>query len=172
MFLCGSLFNTKRLKEIGGFYSKYLLWQDVHAEFQVAARFGRTDVPDVKASMRAHLSSTTYNVAIREWVEDSIFLLNALCDLSSENESIIRKQGMQYFAKNNYMLADKIKSPAKRLIAYFTIFKMFKYRHIPPFLTRFFRSPLSSVAELITYTPLYYPLRFIKRKIKEVLSNG
>ena len=163
MFLCGSLFNTKRLKEIGGFYSKYLRWQDVHAEFQVAARFGRTDVPDVKASMRKHLSATTYNVNIREWVEDSIFLLNALCDLSSEKESIIRNQGMQYFAKHNYMISDEIKSPAKRFIAYLIVFKKFKV------LKEEFKLP--SIYTILSHTPLYYPLRFIKRKINQVFKK-
>ncbi len=162
MFLCGSLFNTKRLKEIGGFYSEYLLWQDVHTELQLAARFGRADVPDVKASMRKHFSATTYNVDISEWVEDSIFLLNALCDLSSEKESIIRKQGMQYFAEHNYMIADEIKSPAKRFIAYLIVFKKFKV---------FKKLKFPSIAVILSHTPLYYPLRFIKRKNDQMFKR-
>ena len=83
-------------------------------------------------------------------------ILNDLCDLSSEEKSIIRKQGMQYFAKNNYMIADEIKSPAKRFIAYLIIYKKFKV---------FKKLKVPSIAVILSHTPLYYPLRFIKKKI-------
>lgn len=172
MFLCGSLFNTKRLKEIGGMNSKHQLWVDVLAEIQLIARFSRVDVPDIKASFRKHPSQMTFNVTIKGWCEDALILLDTICRFCPRNNESLREKGMQYFARHSYDIASDIKSPARRFKAYLTVFKMFKYRHIPPFLTRFFKSPLSTLMKLITYTPLYYPLRFIKRRINEVLRNG
>ena len=172
MLLCSTLLNTKRLIEIGGLNSKHQLWQDVLAEIQLAGKFGRVDVADIKASFRIHPSQRTFNVNIKGWCEDAIILLDTMCSLCPENNDLIRYKGMQYFARHSYDIAGKTKSPARRLKAYLTVFKMFKYRHLPPSFSRFFKSPLSSLMKLITYTPLYHPLRFIKRKISKVLTNG
>jgi len=156
MFLCGSIFNTKRLKEIGGFNSLYQQWDDVYPEFQLAARFGRIDVQDVKGSLRTHPLSTTFNVRINEWVEGSIALLKFLCDLVPESELMMREAGMKYFARHCYGIASDIKSPAKRLKAYCIVYMKFK---------GFKEFILPSIYSILSRTPFYYPLRFIKRKV-------
>ncbi len=168
MLLCGSLFNTKRLKEICSFYSvwagtKYRNWEDVYAEIQLAARFGRIDVKDIKASYRKHSLQITFNVSIREWVEDSILLLDAMCDLVPEKKSLIRKAGMKKFARNCYNLASEIKSPAKRFVAYLIIYKKFKI---------FKEFKLPSIYSILSHTPLYYPLRFIKAEINRMFDRA
>ena len=54
LYLCSTLFNTKRLREIGGFKSRHNLFEDVLAELELASKYGRIDIPDVKASFRHH----------------------------------------------------------------------------------------------------------------------
>ncbi|MDR4506256.1 MAG: glycosyltransferase family 2 protein [Candidatus Scalindua sp.] len=152
MLLCSMLFNTKRLKEVGGFHSIYLHWDDVYAGMQMAARFGRVDVKDIKASFRRHTSQTTFNVNIREWVEDAIFLLNAMCDLVPQKKSLIRNLGMQYFARHSYEIASNIRSPLRRFLANLIVFKEFKYRHLPP-----------AIHTIFSHTPLPYILKSIGR---------
>lgn len=172
MLLCSTLMNTKKLIEIGGLNSKYQRWQDVLAEIKLAAKYGRVDVPEIKASFRIHPSQMTFNVDIKSWCEDALILLHTMCRLCPKNKDLIRQKGMQYFARHSYDMASHIMPRAKRLTAYWIVFKRFQYRHIPPSLSRFLKSPSSSIIELISHTPLYYPLRSIKRKINDAGSNG
>lgn len=160
MLLCGTLFNTRKLKEIGGFNSRYQRWQDVLAEFKLAAKYGRVDVQDIKASFRIHSSQLTFRSNMQEWCGDALLLLDTMCDLVSEKKILIRNRGMQYFAEHSYGIASKIKSPVKRFIANLVVFKKFKYRYIPP-----------PVYQILRYIHLYYPLRFAKRKIKQIMGS-
>ena len=135
-YFCSILYNTKRLKEIGGFGSKTDLFQDVVAGVQLAAKSGRIDVHEMKASFRKHGSERTFAVKVGEWLEDSLFLLDLICDLFPENKSLLRKEGAAYFSKFNYDLAIKVKSPVNRFILYSKLMKTFKFVFLRQILTR------------------------------------
>jgi len=161
-YLCSTLFNTKRLREIGGFNSKHNLFQDVMAELQLAAKFGRIDIADIKAGFRNHPGEITYSVRVGQWCEDSLLLLDLMCNLASkENIDLIRKEGMRFFSQLNYRRASAVKAPMKRLIAYFIVFQSFSYRHPPS--ARHFLSP---VYKILYGTPIYDGLRSMKRKMR------
>lgn len=130
-YLCSTLFNTARLKEIGGFKSRHNLFQDVVAEVQLAAKFGRADVRDVKASFRVHGSEMTLSSKVAHWCEDSLFLLDLMCELVPERESQVRREGIRFFSKINYNFASKIKSPLERYAAYLMVYRTFGYRYSP-----------------------------------------
>lgn len=132
LFLCSTLFNTKRLKEIGGFQSKRHLFQDVIAEVRLAAMFGRADVQDVKASFRKHPDVTTVTSAVISWCEDSLMLLDIMCGLASTKREAVRDQGMRFFARLNYRRAAVIKPLIKRLLTYVFVFRIFRYCCLPP----------------------------------------
>lgn len=153
-YICSTLFNTKRLKEIGGFASRHNLFQDDVAGVTLAARFGRVDVRDVKASFRVHSAELTKASKVRDWCEDSIDLLDLMCRLTEEKQDEIRRRGTRFFATINYGRANHIRSLRKRIEAYYLVFKLFGYRYPPPF-----RLVLSGTA-------LYRGLRRVKRKIK------
>ncbi|MFN6946983.1 MAG: glycosyltransferase family 2 protein [Cytophagaceae bacterium] len=157
-YLCSTLFNTKSLKELGGFGSKHNLFQDVLAEFQLAAKRGRIDIQDIKASFRRHSGEMTFTAKVRDWCEDSLMLLDVMCELVQENV-IIRTEGMRFFSKLNYNRARAVKSPFERFIAYLTVFKKFNYHYLPS--KDHFLSP---VYELLEGTPLYNGLRLIKKR--------
>ena len=152
VYLCNTLFHTKRLSELGGFGSKYNLYDDAIAHMVLAAKYGRIDVQEVKASARLHEAEMTFAADIHEWCEESLTLLDLMCELVSENRTLIRREGMQFFSRVNYFRARAVKSSLKRLIAYMIVFKMFNYR----------------------YPPSLYPrrLRGIKVKMKQLLSAG
>lgn len=128
MHLCSTLFNTKKLKQIGGFHSKHNLFQDVIAEVILAAKFGRADVREIKASFRRHPSQRTHAVQINSWCEDSLILLDTICNLVPEDKIILRNKGLQSLSFHNYKLAENIESPFKRLFTHLKIFKMFGYK--------------------------------------------
>ncbi len=139
LYLCSTLFNTRRLKEIGGFQSKHNLFQDVVAEVQLAAKFGRVDVYEVKASFRKHDLGMTFSSKVDQWCEDSRFLLDLMCDLVSEDQvPAVKRDGTRYFSRMNYDLAGRIQSPLERLTTYWTIYRTFDYRY-PPFYFSLYR---------------------------------
>jgi glycosyltransferase involved in cell wall biosynthesis len=148
MHLCCTLFHTKRLREIGGFRSKHELFQDVIAEVQLAASYGRVDVEDVKASFRNHPLQNTVSAKVTAWCEDSLELLDVMCELTTEKRSLVRNEGMRFFAKHNYNIARKIKSPLDRLRASWTIYKKFDYEYSPLrfFISRNIVNPMSRMA--------------------------
>ncbi|MBC7249102.1 MAG: glycosyltransferase family 2 protein [Anaerolineae bacterium] len=141
-YLCSTIFNTRRLKEIGGFRSPNNLFQDVTAEFQLAARFGRVDVLDVKASFRKHGSEMTFSAKVHHWCEDSRYLLDLMCELVGEEDAlVIRREGRLFFSRFNYNLARGIPSPLERWATYWMIYRTFDYQY-PPFYFYVYRKNL------------------------------
>jgi len=132
MYLCSTLFNTKRLREVGGLKSKHDLFQDVGAEMRVAARFGRVDVPDVKASFRMHSNVMYPEAKIDQWCEDSLELLDVLRGLvPPDDRARVWTLGLRYFCDKMYLYASRLTSPAERLRTYWRIFGIFGYTYSP-----------------------------------------
>jgi glycosyltransferase involved in cell wall biosynthesis len=132
-YLCSTVFNTRYLKEMGGFGSLHNLFQDVVAEVQLAARHGRVDVPGVKASFRKHAGEMTSSAKVDHWCQDSRYLLDLMVNLVGPDQAAdVRRHGLLYFSQINYGFARSIASPSKRLGAYLRIFREFECRY-PPF---------------------------------------
>jgi glycosyltransferase involved in cell wall biosynthesis len=167
LYLCSTLFHTERLREIGGFKSKRNLFQDVVAEVQLAARFGRLDIEDIKAGFRKHSGENTFAARVKDWCEDSLMLLDLMCELAGENRELIRREGMRFFANLNYRRARAVKSPYERLQAYLTVFKKFDYSHLPSV-----RHVLSPFYSLLRDTPIHSGLRFIKKRLRHAQAGN
>ena len=150
LYLCSTLFNTERLKEIGGFASKHNLFNDVFAELKLAAKYGRADVQDIKASFRKHDEELTFSTKVSAWCEDSLMLIDLMCDLIPEHKSWVRNEAARFLSKLNYHIADEVKYPLKRFLAYMIVFKSYNYRYFPP--------------------PVNRKLRYLNRKIKQLLG--
>ena len=128
MHPCSTLFNTKRLKEIGGFHSKHNLFDDVIAEVKLAAKYNRVDVPDVKASFRHHSNQLTGKQEISKWCEESLILLDTMCALvPASRAALVRSEGMKHFLRGNYRRARNVRFFSSRLAAYGTVLKYFDY---------------------------------------------
>jgi glycosyltransferase involved in cell wall biosynthesis len=132
LYLCSTLFNTAGLKELGGFQSKTLMYQDVVAEMRLAARYGRADVPEVKASFRRHGDNMGSAARLGEWVEDSLFLLDVMCELvPQEAKERVRREGMAYFCRTNYRHVSAIPSLFVRLKSYYVVHRRFGQTYSP-----------------------------------------
>ena len=130
-YLCNTLFHTERLKEIGGFRSKHYLFDDVMAAMVLAARFGRVDIEAIKASSRQHEETRTHSARVIEWCEDSLELLDVLCELAGDRKAVVRRHGMKFFSWINYNRARALRSPIERIYFYFMIYKTFQYHYSP-----------------------------------------
>jgi len=126
MHLPSTLFNTRKLSEIGGFNSRHQLFNDVKAEAELAATSPRLDIPDIKASFRHHPVRTTTAASMRSWCEDSMELLDVMCDLTSGEGDAIRKEGTRFFVRHNVRLTRQIQSPWVQLRSYWTIYRYFQ----------------------------------------------
>ena len=158
LYLCSTLFNTRRLKELGGFRSKHNLFQDDVATAQLAARFGKVDVQEVKASFRKHGSQNTVLAKVRNWCEDSHYLLDVMCGLVPEAEApLVRREGTLYFSKTNYNFARYIKPPIERWATYWVIYREFDYRYSPFY--------------FFVYRKNLRRIRHLARKVKQVLAK-
>lgn len=132
LYLCSTLYNTRGLKEMGGFASKKGLYEDDVALFKLAAKQGRVDVKEVKASFRRHQDNFGNVVRIVDWCEDSLYLLETMCSLvPPEDKDMIKRKGLIYFCRENYVRSSRIESPINRLKAYFIVYRYFGYSYSP-----------------------------------------
>lgn len=153
IYLCNTLFNRSALLRVGGFQSRHNLFQDVIAMVKVAAYMSRVDVADVKATTRQHGGQRTHAATVRAWCEDSLDLLDWMCNTAPAQEALIRQRGLRFFARIGYGRANAIRAPLVRLRAYTTVYRTFGYRHMPP------------LRLLLTGTALYRSLRQVKRRV-------
>lgn len=131
LYLCSTLFNAERLKQLGGFHSKTNMYEDVVAFVQLAARYGRVDVFDVKASFRRHDSNMGKAVSYRAWSEDAHYLLDIMCEAAPEQATVIRQKGLPYFSSKVYKHVARIKSPLERFAAYLDTYRTFDCCYSP-----------------------------------------
>lgn len=131
IYLCSTLFNTRKLKEMGYFRSLKNLHDDGVALFQLAAKFGRKDISEVKASFRRHSENSGCASSIRDWCSDGLYLLNIMCGLVQDEKGILRSRGMRYFSAQNYNRSARIQSPLSRLYTYYIVYKAFEYSYSP-----------------------------------------
>ena len=152
MHLCCTLFNTKGLQEAGGFKSKTNLFLDVVPEVYLAAKYGRLDIKEIKASFRRHTSNLAKTGRIKAWCEDSLYLYNLMESLVGNHDKSFRKSGMHFFAGHCYRYAKTINTPLKRLAAYRIIYSSFDYS-FSFFLHKWLMQPSNS---------------FVKRVVKKI----
>ncbi|WP_419658224.1 glycosyl transferase, family II [Desulfosarcina variabilis str. Montpellier] len=147
LYLCSTLFHTENLKSLGGFSSRHNLFQDVMAEVQMAANYGRIDVKDVKAGFRKHEEERTFKVKVKAWCEDSLDLLELMCRISEEQVPFIRRKGTHFFALLNFKRAMAVASPVGRFKALLTVLNQFGYEYFV--LRRFVQCLRTSAIEFL-----------------------
>lgn len=132
LYLCSTLFNTARLKGIGGFHSKTNLFQDVVAEIKLAAEYGREDISAVKASFRRHDNNQGSMARLNDWVQDSLYLLDVMCEAVPESDKeVVRREGLAYLCRKNYRYVAALPSLAQRVETYYSVYKRFGYTYSP-----------------------------------------
>lgn len=155
LYFASTLYNTKRLKDVGGLNSKTNWYLDVVPEVKLMDKYGRVDVYDIKASNRQHGKNAGSSAAIREWCEDSLYLLDVICQLASEKKTFIRNEGMRYFCNRNYRRVARLQSPLIRFLTYLFVYKTFKYQLLPP--------PLGRI--IYGHNPFLNGLRSLRRRL-------
>jgi glycosyltransferase involved in cell wall biosynthesis len=162
MYCCNTLFHTEKLRLIGGFNSRYNLLQDVKAEVQLAAMFGRIDVQDVKASFRKHGLELTFKTRAIDWCNESLILLDSMRSLVLENKVLVYREGMRFFANLSYRRAMSIESLPSRIVCCLLIFQKFQYKYPPPPVRRLLRLH-RRIYRLLARTPALQRMRNLRK---------
>lgn len=157
-YLCNTLLNAKKLQEIGGLNSRHNLFCDVIAAMTLSAQFGRVDVEDCKASARQHADERTFSAKIVDWCEDSLELLDLLCELVPDKRSTVREEGLKFFSRINYHRVKAVQASWKKVGLYFTVFKSFNYA-------------VSPVTFLAKKTFLYRGFYWFARRVKRLVVS-
>jgi glycosyltransferase involved in cell wall biosynthesis len=157
LYLCSTLYLTQALREIGGFQSKTNTYTDVVVTAKVMAKYQRADVAAVKASFRRHDMNLSSSVNIEAWCEDSLYLLEVLCELAPSQSAVLTREGMLYFCRSNYLMASMTKGLAKRLKAYWIVSKRFNH--------------CSSLAMWLYKRNILPPFRYYPRRIWQRLQG-
>lgn len=125
-YVCSTLFNTKMLKQHGGFQSLNGLYQDMIAVARLMAMGGHADVEGVKASVRRHQDNYGNSIALEAWCEDGRQLVEVLAAEAPEDADAIRHASMKYLCKTLYRKADRLLPDwTERLKAYRMIQRAF-----------------------------------------------
>jgi glycosyltransferase involved in cell wall biosynthesis len=135
IYLCSTLFATDKLRLIGGLKSKHYCLEDAIAIARLAALYGRVDVESMKASFRYHGVNMGDSLPLSHWCEESHFLLDVMVDFVP-NKRLVRQEGMRFFSNLCYRRVAVMKSPLRRFIGHFVVFRKFGYLHLPPPITR------------------------------------
>lgn len=130
LYLCSTLYNTRRLREAGGFASPRNLFQDAVATLRLSA-FGRVDVEAPKASFRRHGENMGSAAAIEDWAEDSLFVLETMCRMAPERAEELWREGRAKLCRENYHRARRVEAPLERWRAYWINYRSFRFAYSP-----------------------------------------
>lgn len=132
-YCCNTLYNTRALRQIGGFGSRHNLFQDALAQVKLAAMCGHAHVADVKASWRRHdgNAGSLAKARLENWCEDSLEVMDAICELAPQRAKELRDSGMRFFCSMNYATAAQAPSLLARTAAYLLVARRFGYAASP-----------------------------------------
>jgi glycosyltransferase involved in cell wall biosynthesis len=119
LYMCSTLYNTAKLRGVGGFHSRKNLYEDNVALFKLAALYGRVDIEAPKASFRLHGQGMGSVARLRDWCDDSLYLLDVMCSLVPDADGRLRREGMRSLCRQNYYRTDRLVRPRfRRLLSY------------------------------------------------------
>lgn len=126
-YFCNTLYRTRALREIGGFQSRRFVYQDVIATIKLACQYGRVDIEAPKASYRVHSAKLGKAADIARWCDDSLQLLDVMCQGMPEKTAFFRGEGRRMLCRINYHRVVHLSGVWARLHAYLILIRKFRY---------------------------------------------
>lgn len=132
MYLCSTLYNTERLRSVGGFHSRKNVFFDALVVLLIASEYPVLNIEAIKATFRKHAGELTFSVTVAAWCDDSLQLIDVVEERSRYNKEKLVKEAGYFFAMLNYRRASAVRLRMKRLWAYFIVMKKFRFKYSPP----------------------------------------
>lgn len=128
IYFCNTLYNTRYLRELGGFAPSYV--HDSIAIAQLAAHYPRADVEAVKAGFRQHPEEqSTFAIKVKVWAGDFHDLLDLMVNLAPERQSEVQEKGSRFLSRLSFNRMRAQKSLLQKLISWFWVVHIFGYRY-------------------------------------------
>jgi len=128
IYFCNTLYNTRYLRDLGGFAASYV--HDGVAIAELAARHPRVDVEAVKASFRQHPEDqSTFAIKVKTWAQDFRGLLDLMVRLAPERKAEVFKKGGRFMARLSFNRMRMQKSFVQKLLSRFWVIHTFGYRY-------------------------------------------
>lgn len=125
LYFASTLYNTRRLREIGGFDSPHGLYQDVKATVILMARYGQVAVPRVLANFRRHDDNRGTSVRAIQWAEDAVHLLEVIAAEYPAKRAELLALGNIYLCQKCFRIASSISDVGVRWRTYREIAALF-----------------------------------------------
>lgn len=130
LYLCNTVFHRAKLIEVGGFVSKKNLYNDVVAEVRIAAISPILNIEEIKASFRRHEDNRGGSIRLRDWAEESAFLLDEIVKVVTDKQGV-EAVGQRYFSGKLYQRADLLPQFRERWRSYRIISETFDHCYTP-----------------------------------------
>lgn len=131
IFYCSTLFRTEALRATGGFHSRRELYTDVAAIVRIAAEYRVLNIEDVLASFRRHGGNNGNVQTIEAWCDDSLYVLDLMCEKAPEQAARVRSEGLRFFTRNNYYRVLRLNGLWTRVQGYWFVYRFFGFRTSP-----------------------------------------
>lgn len=130
-YFCNTLYHTETLRRVGGFHSRCYAFQDVIANIRVAHLRGRVEIEEPKSSYRIHGSKLGSTHSICNWCDDSLEIIDVMCELMPERKDYFRREGIRLMCEKNYAKKVRRVPMPIRLYAYYVVYRKFGYAYSP-----------------------------------------
>jgi glycosyltransferase involved in cell wall biosynthesis len=128
IYFCNTLYNTRYLRELGGFAASYV--HDGIAIARLAAVHPRVDVESIKASFRQHPEDqSTFAIKVKTWARDFRGLLDLMVELAPERKAEVFREGGRFMARLSFNRMRMQKSVFQKLMSRFWVIHTFGYRY-------------------------------------------
>lgn len=130
-YLCNTMFKTPALREIGGLHSLHNVLEDCYAITKLAAKCDWVDIEDIKASFRKYPEQKTFSISMQKWCDDSLGLLDLMCERVDGDINVFRKQGKRYFGNLCRKRVRVLPTLKARLISGAIVSRYFGLKYFP-----------------------------------------
>jgi hypothetical protein len=146
-----TLFNTRVLREIGGFSSDFSKACEIHAIARIALGVGGIELEPIKASFRKHEGTLTSHTPVRAWVDTWYRIHEQILEWapSPAMREQLRRTGSEFFSRMCYDLVSGVDNPLQRYMLYLTVYSRFGGRYLPPGIRKSLRRVKNTVTNQI-----------------------
>ena len=129
LYFCNTLYNTEKLRKVGGFRSLHYLLEDNFALAKLLEHWRFIALEEVKASFRYTYNQRTFNEPVSEWCRGFQQLLERILEFSPDtSKSSLQSAGHRFFGQLSMRRANAANSSARKLWGRLVVAKYFGIR--------------------------------------------
>lgn len=130
-YLCSTLYNTRALKEIGGFRSRNNVFEDGIAIIKISHQLPTRNVTAIKGSYRLHPDQRSGEADVLFWCQDFKQAIDLICLNERDNCKELYQKALPKVARIVIRFAKRIDNPFQQALTLLKICKYYPYKYWP-----------------------------------------